>query len=104
MTYTVGSLVKARGREWVVLPDSTDDLLVLRPLGGSDDEIAGIYIPLEPVTPATFDLPDPHKLGIIVQLVCCAMLSGLVFAPALVRSALLHGSALSLVPISLFHC
>jgi len=63
MTYTVGSLVKARGREWVVLPDSTDDLLVLRPLGGSDDEITGIYIPLEPVTPATFDLPDPSHVG-----------------------------------------
>jgi len=63
MTYTVGSLVKARGREWVVLPDSTDDLLVLRPLGGSDDEIAGIYIPLEPVAPATFDLPDPLQVG-----------------------------------------
>ncbi len=63
MTFTVGSLVKARGREWVVLPDSTDELLVLRPLGGSDDEIAGIYIPLEPVTPATFDLPDPSQVG-----------------------------------------
>ncbi len=63
MTYTVGSLVKARGREWVVLPDSTDDLLVLRPLGGSDDEIAGIYIPLEPVASATFDLPNPSQVG-----------------------------------------
>lgn len=61
--YSVGSLVKARGREWVVLPDSTDDLLVLRPLGGSDDEIAGIYLPLEPVTSATFDLPDPAQVG-----------------------------------------
>jgi len=63
MTFSVGSLVKARGREWVVLPDSTDDLLVLRPLGGSDDEIAGIYIPLELVTSATFDLPDPSQAG-----------------------------------------
>jgi len=63
MTYTVGSLVKARGREWVVLPDSSEDLLVLRPLGGSDDEIAGIYIHLEQVTPATFDLPDPTQVG-----------------------------------------
>ena len=61
--YSVGSLVKARGREWVVLPDSSDDLLVLRPLGGSDDEIAGIYIPLETVAPATFDLPDPTQVG-----------------------------------------
>jgi len=63
MTYTVGSLVKARGREWVVLPSSTDDLLVLRPLGGSDDEITGIYTPLESVTPAIFDLPDPSQVG-----------------------------------------
>jgi hypothetical protein len=63
MTFSVGSLVKARGREWVVLPDSTEDLLVLRPLGGSDDEIAGIYLPLETVTPATFDLPDPTQAG-----------------------------------------
>jgi superfamily II DNA or RNA helicase len=63
MTYKVGSLVKARGREWVVLPDSTDDLLILRPLGGSDDEISGIYTPLESVAPATFDLPDPSKVG-----------------------------------------
>jgi hypothetical protein len=63
MTYAVGSLVKARGREWVVLPGSIDDLLVLRPLGGSDDEITGIFLPLEPVTPATFDLPDPAQVG-----------------------------------------
>ncbi|HQF62366.1 MAG TPA: helicase-related protein [Anaerolineaceae bacterium] len=63
MTFTVGSLVKARGREWVVLPDSTADLLILRPLGGSDDEMAGIYLPLESVTPATFDLPDPVQVG-----------------------------------------
>lgn len=63
MAFSVGSLVKARGREWVVLPDSTDDMLVLRPLGGTDDEIAGVYIPLETVTPATFDLPDPSQTG-----------------------------------------
>ena len=65
MTYTAGSLVQARGREWVVLPDSTDDLLVLRPLGGTDQEIAGIYLPLEgaDVRPARFDLPDPRVPG-----------------------------------------
>jgi SNF2 family DNA or RNA helicase len=63
MTFSVGSLVKARGREWVVLPESEDDLLVLRPLGGTDDEIAGIYLPLERVEPASFDLPDPTQVG-----------------------------------------
>ena len=63
MSFSVGSLVKARGREWVVLPDSTDDLLVLHPLGGSDDEITGVFLPLESVSPATFDLPDPTQVG-----------------------------------------
>jgi superfamily II DNA or RNA helicase len=61
MAFSVGTLVKARGREWVVLPDSTDDLLVVRPLGGSDDEITGILTPLEQVEPATFALPDPER-------------------------------------------
>ena len=63
MTYAVGSLVKARGREWVVLPESVDDFLVVRPLGGTDDEIAGLAPSLEPVAPATFDLPDPDHPG-----------------------------------------
>ncbi|MDP9485830.1 MAG: DEAD/DEAH box helicase [Actinomycetota bacterium] len=63
MSYAVGSLVKARGREWVVLPESEEDMLVLRPLGGTEDEVAGVYLPLEPVEPASFELPDPTKRG-----------------------------------------
>lgn len=62
-TFAVGALVRARGREWVVLPESTDDLLVLRPLGGTDDEITGVYLPLEPVELARFALPDPARHG-----------------------------------------
>ena len=61
--FAVGSLVSARGREWVVLPESEPDLLVLRPLGATDAEIAGILPALEPVRPATFDPPDPSKPG-----------------------------------------
>ena len=63
MTYAVGSLVKVRGREWVVLPESSDDLLVARPLGGTDDEIAGICTALETVEPASFGLPDASQVG-----------------------------------------
>ena len=63
MTFAVGSLVRARGREWVVLPGSGDDLLVLRPLGGTEEEITGIYRPLESVESARFSLPDPEQLG-----------------------------------------
>jgi hypothetical protein len=32
-----GTLVHARGREWVVLPDSSEDLLMVRPVGGLDE-------------------------------------------------------------------
>ncbi|MEH1053665.1 helicase-related protein [Micromonospora sp. CPCC 206171] len=58
-----GTLVKARGREWVVLPESDPDLLVLRPLGGSDDERAAVLPDLEQVTSATFAYPDPGDAG-----------------------------------------
>ena len=63
MTFSTGSLVKARGREWVVLPESQPDFLLLRPLGGTDAEIAGIDTELESVSSATFELPDPARLG-----------------------------------------
>jgi superfamily II DNA or RNA helicase len=63
MSFKPGSLVATRGREWVVLPDSSDELLVLRPLGGTDDEVTGVLTELEEVKPAQFDLPDPDQLG-----------------------------------------
>jgi superfamily II DNA or RNA helicase len=63
MSFAVGSLVRARDREWVVLPESTADTVVARPLGGGDDEVTGFYLPLEKVEPATFRLPDPEAAG-----------------------------------------
>lgn len=60
-----GSLVQARGREWVVLPETGEEILHLRPLGGSEDDKAVIYLPLEADQPksATFPPPDPTKAG-----------------------------------------
>ena len=58
-----GTLVRARGREWVVLPDSTDELLMLRPVGGLDEEITGVLLAVEPVESATFRLPSREDLG-----------------------------------------
>ena len=49
-TFSAGSLVTARGRDWVVLPDSAPDLLVLRPLGGADDDVAAVFPRFEEVT------------------------------------------------------
>ncbi len=63
MSFQVGALVRARGREWVVLPDSSDELLLLRPLGGSDEEVAGLLTQLEPVDHAHFEPPDPDMPG-----------------------------------------
>jgi superfamily II DNA/RNA helicase len=59
-----GALVTARGREWVVLPQSEPPgFLVLRPLGGGDDEAAAVFPSLEQVTPATFPPPEPSDAG-----------------------------------------
>jgi len=62
-TFTVGSLVSARGRDWVVLPESADDMLVLRPLGGADDDVAAVFPGFEDVRPAEFAPPSPNDLG-----------------------------------------
>lgn len=58
-----GTMVHARGREWVVLPDSTDELLIVRPVGGLDEEVTGILPAIESVTSTTFSLPTEADLG-----------------------------------------
>ena len=54
-----GSLISARGREWIVLPESDATTLHLRPLGGGERDETLIFLPLErqPVQPATFPWP-----------------------------------------------
>ena len=62
-----GKLVSLRGREWIVLPSDDKDLLIVKPLGGSDDEIAGIYLPLgieaDQPADARFAPPSKEDLG-----------------------------------------
>jgi len=62
-----GKLVSLRGRDWIVLPSEDNDLLIVKPLGGSDDEIAGIYLPLgvetDQLVDATFAPPGTADLG-----------------------------------------
>ncbi len=61
--FELGSLVRARGREWVVLPSEDPAVLQLRPLGGTDADACGVMPALEHVEQATFALPDVNDLG-----------------------------------------
>lgn len=63
VSFQPGSLVSARGREWIVLPQSSDDTLHLRPLGAAEEDSTLIYLPIEPtpVTEATFPKPTVHQ-------------------------------------------
>ena len=61
--YAPGTLVRARDREWVVLPASEPDFLVLRPLGGDEDDVTAVFPALEPVTGAQFAPPTSADLG-----------------------------------------
>lgn len=62
-----GSLVTLRNRPWVVLPSEDAELLLLKPLGGSDDEITGIYLPVagkdEKPQSYNFIKPSAQDLG-----------------------------------------
>ena len=65
VAYAPGSLVSARGREWVVLGGSSAETLRVRPVTGSDEDQTLIHLPLEiePVREARFPLPSAHELG-----------------------------------------
>ena len=47
MAFNPGTLVSLRNRDWVVLPSEDPDLLVVKPLGGSEEEVTGVYLPLQ---------------------------------------------------------
>ena len=61
--FSPGELVRARGREWVVV--EAHSALSLRPLTGSEADIETILpeIEIEPVVYATFDAPDAARSG-----------------------------------------
>jgi superfamily II DNA or RNA helicase len=61
--YKPGSLVTLRNRPWVVLPSEDTDLLLLKPLGGSDEEITGIFLPIagRDEKPQTYNFIKPTE-------------------------------------------
>lgn len=65
VTYPLGSLVKVRGREWVVEPCDLKDCIKLRPLGGTDDETQVIMPSIEDtkLESAVFPAPNTTDIG-----------------------------------------
>jgi len=63
--YRPGSIVHARGREWIVLPAREPEVLRLRPLTTAQGEEVGLFLPLEGerVRPAHFADPAPESGG-----------------------------------------
>ena len=66
-TYAPGSLVRARGRDWIIESDSTSDVLHLRPLAGDALKscwlLPGLEQPEDAPAPATFPLPEEQDRG-----------------------------------------
>lgn len=55
MDYQPGTLISARGREWVVLAGSTPEFVIGRPLSGDTELTAGLFP--DEVSPAEFPPP-----------------------------------------------
>lgn len=62
-----GTLVSYRNRDWMVLPSDDDEILCVKPLGGSEEETTGIFLLLaineEKVSLADFPEPQPYEIG-----------------------------------------
>jgi superfamily II DNA or RNA helicase len=63
--YRAGTIVSARGREWIVLPPREPEVLRLRPLTTAQGDEVGLFLPLEGerVRPARFADPEPTAGG-----------------------------------------
>lgn len=61
--WSPGSLVRARGREWIVLSGSDAEVLRVRPVSGSEEDQTYIHVALEavPVADASFPRPEPTQ-------------------------------------------
>jgi superfamily II DNA or RNA helicase len=71
MQFKTGSLVRARNRDWIILPSNDEDLVLLKPLGGSEEEITGIYLPLgfetDHIESSEFPVPTVRDIGDIAS-------------------------------------
>jgi superfamily II DNA or RNA helicase len=63
LDYPAGSLVTARGRDWLVLPGSPHGTLLVRPLGGHEHEITVLLPDIDDFATATFEPPTVDDRG-----------------------------------------
>lgn len=61
--YPAGSLVNARGRDWLVLPGSPKGTLLVRPLGGHEHETTVLLPEIDDFAAATFEPPTVDDRG-----------------------------------------
>lgn len=61
--FAPGSLIKARDREWVVLPGTTPELVIARPASGRAEETSGFLTAIETVVTASFSPPTAEGPG-----------------------------------------
>lgn len=66
--FAPGSLIAARGREWVIVETLSEGALSVRPLGGIDDDTQVLFPALEDdLKPATFAHPTSERAGPSVE-------------------------------------
>jgi superfamily II DNA or RNA helicase len=68
-----GSIVRFRNRDWVVLPSDDAQILLLRPLTGTSDDVVAVHrqlcdllgysFPLERISQSSFPLPAPEEVA-----------------------------------------
>jgi len=62
-----GTLVNYRGRDWIVMPSDDKEVLNIKPLGGSDNEITGVFLPInipgQEITDTEIQYPTEDNLG-----------------------------------------
>lgn len=61
--YPPGTLVNARGRDWLVLPGSPEGTLLVRPLGGHEHETTVLLPDIDNFATATFEPPTVEDRG-----------------------------------------
>jgi len=62
-----GTLIDYRGRSWIVMPSEDKEILNIKPLGGSDHEITGVFLPVkipgQEITNTEISYPEIKDIG-----------------------------------------